>query len=495
MKKQVYNPYLPLNEYIPDGEPHVFGDRVYIFGSHDREGGVTFCELDYVVYSAPVTNLTEWKCEGTIYCASQDPHYGEERKQLYAPDVVQGTDGRYYLYYALSGKAGQGGFDGPISVAVCDTPAGKYEYYGDVHTSDGNPLKRYIPFDPAVLNDDGKIYLYYGWSLPMMVGNSMIGKKINEKIQQKMFHKPLEEIREEPKGIMGANVVELGADMLTVKTEPVRILPGIDQSKGTTFEGHTFFEASSIRKIKDTYYFIYSSQVNHELCYATSNYPNKEFQYGGVLISNGDIGINGRKAEKRVAATGNNHGSIECINGEWYIFYHRHTHLNSYNRQGCAERTKIEADGSIRQVAITSCGLNQEALLPAGEYPATIACVLTDGHMPHIGNGKARGKHPMITHGEGERFITGIRNGVVIGFRYFAFKEPVKMKLWVRGSGKGRFVISNGKKEERTEICFVAEKEWSTCEAELNFGKTAPLYLQYKGTGMIEFLKFELEEK
>ena len=73
--KQVYNPYLPSNEYIPDGEPHVFGDRIYVFGSHDREGGTTFCELDYVVYSAPVTDLTEWKCEGTIYRAKQDPHY------------------------------------------------------------------------------------------------------------------------------------------------------------------------------------------------------------------------------------------------------------------------------------------------------------------------------------------------------------------------------------------------------------------------------------
>ena len=36
---QVYNPYLPLYEYIPDGEPHVFGDRVYLYGSHDRAGG------------------------------------------------------------------------------------------------------------------------------------------------------------------------------------------------------------------------------------------------------------------------------------------------------------------------------------------------------------------------------------------------------------------------------------------------------------------------
>lgn len=42
MKKQVFNPFLPLNEYVPDGEPHVSGDRVYLFGSHDKEGGETF---------------------------------------------------------------------------------------------------------------------------------------------------------------------------------------------------------------------------------------------------------------------------------------------------------------------------------------------------------------------------------------------------------------------------------------------------------------------
>lgn len=70
--RQAFNPYLPLNEYIPDGEPHVFGDRVYIFGSHDREGGTTYCELDYTVYSAPVTDLTDWRCEGTVYRAEQD---------------------------------------------------------------------------------------------------------------------------------------------------------------------------------------------------------------------------------------------------------------------------------------------------------------------------------------------------------------------------------------------------------------------------------------
>ena len=53
MKKQVYNPYLPLHVHIPDGEPHVFGDRVYVYGSHDEEGGSDFCVLDYEVWSAP----------------------------------------------------------------------------------------------------------------------------------------------------------------------------------------------------------------------------------------------------------------------------------------------------------------------------------------------------------------------------------------------------------------------------------------------------------
>ena len=60
MNRQVYNPFLPLNEYIPDGEPHVWGDRVYHYGSHDKEGGYTFCMQDYVVYSAPVKDLTSY---------------------------------------------------------------------------------------------------------------------------------------------------------------------------------------------------------------------------------------------------------------------------------------------------------------------------------------------------------------------------------------------------------------------------------------------------
>ena len=92
-KSQIFNPFLPLNEYVPDGEPHVFGDRIYLFGSHDKEGGDTFCMLDYVAYSASVYDLKHWRYEGVIYRASQDPDYAN-RKYMYAPDVVRGNDGR-----------------------------------------------------------------------------------------------------------------------------------------------------------------------------------------------------------------------------------------------------------------------------------------------------------------------------------------------------------------------------------------------------------------
>ena len=71
VKKQITNPYLPSWEYIPDGEPYVFGDRVYVYGSHDTER-TEYCGRDYVVWSAPVTDMTDWRCHGTCYRAADD---------------------------------------------------------------------------------------------------------------------------------------------------------------------------------------------------------------------------------------------------------------------------------------------------------------------------------------------------------------------------------------------------------------------------------------
>lgn len=59
MSKQIYNPYMPSFEYVPDGEPHLFGGRIYLYGSHDRFDGAEYCLNDYVCYSADVKDLTD----------------------------------------------------------------------------------------------------------------------------------------------------------------------------------------------------------------------------------------------------------------------------------------------------------------------------------------------------------------------------------------------------------------------------------------------------
>ncbi|MFY9393436.1 MAG: hypothetical protein WAP36_01900, partial [Halanaerobiales bacterium] len=155
MKKQRVNPYLPSWEYIPDAEPYVFEDpdnpgkyRVYIYGSHDRFNGYVFCLNDYVCWSAPVDNLGDWRYEGVIFRKTDDPLNPDGSMCLYAPDVTVGPDGRYYLYYVLDKVP-------VVSVAVSDTPAGKYEFYGYVSYPDGTRLGErpgdQPQFDPGVL--------------------------------------------------------------------------------------------------------------------------------------------------------------------------------------------------------------------------------------------------------------------------------------------------------------------------------------------------------
>ena len=317
MKKQAFNPYLPSWEYVPDGEPYVFDGRVYVYGSHDCFNGHVFCLNDYVCWSAPVDDLGNWRYEGIIYKRTQDPLNEDGHMALYAPDVTVGPDGRYYLYYVLDKV-------NVVSVAVCDTPAGKYEFYGFVHYSDGTLLGKREgddpQFDPGVITENGVTHLYTGFC----------------PIGDKSRHGPMHTV--------------LDSDMLTIVKGPRFIMPSQPYSAGSGYEGHEFFEASSIRKRNGIYYFIYSSVVLHELCYATSDSPEGEFTYKGVVVSNCDLHIDSYKpATMPVYYTSNNHGSMEEINGKWYIFYHRHTNGTVFSRQGCAEPLTFNDDGTIKQ--------------------------------------------------------------------------------------------------------------------------------------------------
>ena len=460
-KNQIYNPFLPLYEYIPDGEPHVFGDRVYHYGSHDKEGGDTFCMLDYVCYSAPVDDLTDWRYEGVIYQAKQDPRYPAPQ-YMYAPDVVQGNDGRFYLYYCMGGDYGQGGYQGPVSVAVCDTPAGKYEYLGVVKNPDGCPMLKYICFDPAVLNDDGTIRLYYGTQYDYEERNDFLTNDFYLQDEIEMFGRSREEILSYPDSIMGPVMAVLSDDMLTVKEEAKHIIPY--RVKGTSFEAHPFFEGSSMRKVGKKYYFIYSSWQNHELCYATSDQPDRDFVFGGTIVSNGDIGYRGRDTQHKLNMTGTTHGSIIEINGQWYVFYHRLTHKSDYSRQACAEKIRILEDGSIPQAEMTSCGLNDGPLSAEGTYPAVIACNLTNGHMPHGSNSVFQISFPNVTHKGQERFIAEIEDHTLIGYKYFECRSVKQFGITYRMETEKNRVIFDGR--YRTDVRSQDDENFANTYAE-----------------------------
>ncbi|MCI5953142.1 MAG: family 43 glycosylhydrolase [Lachnospiraceae bacterium] len=464
MKKQAFNPYLPSWEYIPDGEPYVFDDRVYVYGSHDFYNGYVFCMGDYMCWSAPVDDLGNWRCEGVIYPRDEDPLNRDGKMCLYAPDVTVGPDGRYYLYYVLDKVS-------VVSVAVCDTPAGKYEFYGYVHYQDGTRLGERVDdepqFDPGVLTEGEKTYLYTGFC-----GNG-------------------------DKSRTGARVTVLDKDMLTILEEPVTIVPGCEYSAGTGYEGHAFFEASSIRKREDTYYFIYSSQVMHELCYAVSKNPTGDFVYGGVIVSNCDMHIDSYKpADMPMAYGANNHGSIVQIGEDWYIFYHRHTNGTWYSRQGCAEKINFREDGSIPQAEITSCGLNSGPLRGKGIYPAYIACHLfTRESSAYVGGDRFPKVMQDGKDGDEETgYVGNIQDSATVGFKYFDVKGVSRITITVRGYAKGVFQVKTARNGEvLAEIPVDYTNVWEdyTVPVSIEDGIHA-LYLTFCGQGNAMLKSFEL---
>lgn len=471
MKKQGLNPYLPSWEYIPDGEPHVFDGRVYVYGSHDRFNGYVYCMNDYVCWSTPMNDLTDWRYEGVIYQKTDDPLNPDGSMCLYAPDVTVGPDGRYYLYYVLDKTT-------IVSVAVCDTPAGKYTFYGYVHYADGTRLGEregdQPQFDPAVLTEDEKTYLYTGFC------------------------------GFEDRSRFGAMGTVLGANMLTVLEDPIFVVPGKFYGEGTGFEGHEFFEAPSMRKYGDTYYLIYSSHVMHELCYATSKDPRKGFSYRGVLVSNCDLHIGSYKPEnKPMYYGGNNHGSIENINGHWYVFYHRHTNGTNFSRQGCIETIEILPDGSIPQVEMTSCGCNGGPLVGYGEYPAYLACNLFCKHEEMYSapfTAWMDSQFPKITQdgrdGDEETgYIANMTDSSTAGFKYFDCRGIRRVTIQTRGYAKGFFEIKtkwDGEVLGSIPIDFTNVWKESSAEIPIPDGIQA-MYFTYHGIGSASLACFRLE--
>ena len=360
-KLTVGNPYLPLWEHIPDGEPYVFDDpnnpgkqRVYIYGSHDDLISA-YCGRDQVVWSAPVEDLSQWRYDGEILVVDKNAK-GEPFDSagtadvLYAPDVTLVTDSKgkktYYLF-----PNDQTGFRNGL-IAKSDRPDGPFEVC-NWNADDPNKVDGIYGFDPAVfVDDDGRVYGYWGFE-----------------------HSYAAEI--DP------------ATMCTVKPG-TKVVDGM--ISGRNEPGiFSFFEASSIRKIKDKYVFIYSRFTkdgefglptsNYTLAYCYSDQPLGPWTYGGTIIDGRGREIN-EQGDAIASATpdGNTHGSICEVNGQWYVFYHRQTGTDEYARQAMVAPITVKVEeGKGGKVEISEGEYNSEGfalngLNPFEPHSAGIAC-------------------------------------------------------------------------------------------------------------------------
>ena len=366
------NPYLPMWEYIPDGEPYVFDDpdspgkkRVYIYGSHDSM--ITgYCGRELVTWSASVDSLDRWRYDGVIFEVKKNSN-GEYLHQekwgdvLYAPDVAEKveTDGtKTYYLYPNNQCGGRNGM-----VAKSKRPDGPFEV---INWNSENPNENIgdLRFDPAVfIDDDGRVYGYWGFE--------------------------------------EAYAAELDpTTMATVKPGTQVMKNYINHHKEPGI--FRFFEASSMRKIKDKYVLIYSRYTgdgefglptsNYTLAYAYSNSPLGQFVYGGTIIDGRGRDVD-NLARPIATATinGNTHGSICEINGQWWVFYHRQTGLDEFSRQAMVAPIEVQVTEGIHgkvyisEGEYTSEGFATQGLNPFKRHSAGITCYYT-GPKPAIHN-------------------------------------------------------------------------------------------------------------
>jgi len=481
------NPYLPLWEHLPDGEPRVFEDpdqpgkyRAYIIGSHDVTY-TAYCGPDIRMWSAPVEDLSQWRDEGPIFTWFVNGQWDT----MFAPDLVETIDkatGKktYWLYPHSRGW-------GRIPM-VCkgDRPNGPFTPVN--LTEDGTRCVEgsLIDFDPSVFietitnkkdKDFGKgyrAYVFYGFQHSTAC----------ELDQNTMYSK-----RE------GTELID---PFIPASSADGRLLDKAGSEYKALYKGQNpldfnFFEASSIRQVGNKYVMVFSGysgkeyglgNTNSALRYAYGDSPLGPWRAGGVLVDSRGVVLNedGSKLITTNAAH-NTHGSLQEINGQWYVFYHRPPRGFGNARQAMVAPVKITwdkkpvakggkvtitgydpyvkgnewvaaaADGNTYTGAeVTSEGFQIFGLPPYHYYSAGLACFM---YGPNSNNWM-QDNHDVWNN---SMDLAGIQNGGIIGFKYFGFGglaqatkgvkafagiqkgDEAKLNINLTSSGKGAFKI------------------------------------------------------
>lgn len=463
------NPYLPLWEHLPDGEPRVFEDpdhpgkyRAYIIGSHDLRY-TSYCGPDIRMWSAPVEDLSSWRDEGPIFTYEIDGQWDV----MYAPDLVEvkRRDGvkEYYLYPHSRGENRE------AMVAKGSRPDGPFTPIN--LTADG---KRTLPgsilgFDPAIFIeqiDDPKdpdfdvgfrAYAYWGFQRSLAAEldqNTMYSVRPGTQVIDRFIPASARYgVLRDPEG-----------------TKFTHILPGEDLGS------FNFFEASSIRQVGNKYVSVYSGysgpeyglgSSNSTLRYLVGDSPLGPWKSGGVLVDSRGPVLNQEGTALQATNGGHNtHGSIELINDQWYVFYHRPPRNFGFARQPVVAPIHVEWDeksvadgGTVRIRAfdpygkdhmwtardnneneytgaeVTSEGFHMYGLDPYQYYSAGYASYLSDV-------GSVQDSWDIWDN----HMSIYVKNHDIIGYKYFGFggleRDQFGLKAF-KGTAKGNQTAFN----------------------------------------------------
>lgn len=311
------------------------------------------------------SDLVTWRLEQTSFATKGEGKQTDYTDAiLYAPDCIH-HDGKYYLYYCLANGGENEG------VAVAESPYGPFR--------NGQKIAGISGIDPSVfIDDDGQAYLFWGQG--------------------------------------SAKGAKLSKDMTRIEGD---VTDGL-----VTYQEHHFNEGSSVRKRNGIYYFVYGGHGRHghsncaTLEYATSRSPLGPYTYQGVIVDN--FG-SGRNLE-------NNHGCITCIDGRWYVAYHRPTHATSTMRKACLEPIEFLPDGRIKEVEMTTQGVGGP-MRPTLWMEAWRACLLT-GHVK-----------PVVRRPENDapvEYLSEIRHGDSFTYRYYDFdaERPARFRCKTYGAAR-----------------------------------------------------------
>ena len=456
------NPYLPLWEHVPDGEPRVFEDpdnpgkfRIYVTGSHDTRVD-SYCGQDDRQWSAPVENLADWRDEGPVFTYCENGNWST----MYAPDLVEVNrrdDGtrKYYLFpHALMHT--------PM-VCVGDRPDGPFT---PLNIQEDHSLApgSVAGFDPGVLVEtvDDPSDPDYGIGFRAYVAYGIQRSSATELDQNTMYSprygKPdyvfwvpsmlTQYLAKLPKGAEMTDEMKQHRQWAGLRDNEVITFPAV--AEGEDWDDFQFFEASSFRKVGNKYIYLYSGfsgkeygleQSNATLRYAYADSPRGPWKSGGVLVdARGPVRSRDGSHLETHFGSNNTHGSLAEINGQWYVFYHRAPRGFGFARQSMVAPVAIEADekpvsegGTVRITAydpykgaftlkasdgneyagaeVTSEGFYMYGLPPYRYYSAGYACYLS----------RPESMQDNWDVWDNRMDVTDVQSGDILGFKYFGF--------------------------------------------------------------------------